>query len=36
LLRCGRPPQTGWSSRGQQQYHPGNIGVAVKGSDELT
>jgi len=35
LLGCGRPPQTTWSSRGQQQHHPGKIGIAVKSGSEL-
>jgi hypothetical protein len=35
LFRCGRPPQTTWSSGGQQQHHSGNVGTAVKGSREL-
>jgi hypothetical protein len=35
LFRCGRPPQTAWSSGGQQQHHPGNVGIAVKRSREL-
>src|SRR5215469_7682577 len=35
LLRCGRPPQTTWSSWRQQQHHPGRVRVGIKGSFKL-
>src|SRR6266446_3151746 len=35
LLGCGRPPQASRSSRGQQQYHPQGLGIAIKGGGEF-
>lgn len=35
LFRCGRPPQTARSSRGQQQYHSRNSRIRIKGRSKL-
>jgi len=35
LLNCGGPPQTGWSSRRQQQNQPRNVGFGIERLLEL-